>query len=133
MLGDGSMKRFSDALALGFFLCASGISNAAGIDCHGAKTDVEKMICDDDQLMTADYELSYYYEALLSVSRDAKEVRHAQLEWLKKRNKYKDADCIERVYSDRRQELEKYFRRLPAAGGDRVATEEHFAKDDSYY
>jgi uncharacterized protein YecT (DUF1311 family) len=126
------MKRFSVAVALGFFLCASGIGNAASIDCHEAKTDVEKLICADEQLMAADYELSYYYEALLSVSREAEEVRHTQLAWLKKRNKCKDTNCIEQAYSDKRQEIGEYLRRLPAARSERLATEEYFGKDDVY-
>jgi uncharacterized protein len=132
MSGNGSMKRFSVAVALGFFLCASGIGNTASIDCNRAKTDVEKLICADDQLMAADYELSHYCETLLSVSRDAEEVRHAQLAWLKTLNKCKNADCIEWAYSDRKQEIEECLRRLPFARGERLATEEYFEKDDFY-
>jgi len=126
------MKRLSVASPLVIFLSLYGIFHAFGFDCHKAKAPVEKMICADDELMAADYELSYYYETLLSISKDPNEVKGAQLAWLDKRNKCKDTGCISMAYTDRIREIEEYLVKLPSLRSEELATQEYLGQDDVY-
>lgn len=78
---------------------------AASFDCEKAATKVEKMICSADyDLHELDNDVASTYRRLmkqLSPER-ADALKGDQREWLKKRNKCADINCLRKVYESRR-------------------------------
>nr|WP_284694527.1 lysozyme inhibitor LprI family protein [Geomonas sp. Red32] len=79
---------------------------AAGFDCSKAKTKMEKLLCDDLELSSADDRLSQLYKKVLAKSKERDKLIAAQREWLKKRNAFSDREVLLKLYKDRTVELE---------------------------
>jgi uncharacterized protein YecT (DUF1311 family) len=90
----------------------------ASFDCNKAKTDVEKLICSNEELSKLDEELNEAYKKALSFIIDKKEFNQEQLKWLKQRSdcfaKCKDcmpiAECLSMKYQYRTAYLNFYAR-----------------------
>jgi uncharacterized protein len=74
----------------------------ASFDCTKAKSNVEKMICQDEELSKQDEKLSTVYADFYFVS---KEIKSDQKEWITQRNQCQDIACIKEAYSIRIEEL----------------------------
>lgn len=91
-----------------FVLMTSSLFGAS-FDCTKAKSDVEKAICQDDELSKLDEALdSAYKEALINgtyydqYTPDIKKIKQAQREWVKERNTCDgDIDCLIEKYNSR--------------------------------
>ena len=70
----------------------------ASFDCVKAKSDVEKAICQDEELSKLDEELNKVYTSFYFLT---KEMKTDQREWLKQRNQCQDTACIKEVYTAR--------------------------------
>jgi uncharacterized protein len=72
-------------------------------DCSKASTDLEKKICSNNILSQLDGLLANTYKSRQSpkYGLDLKNFRQAQLNWIKDRNKCKDAKCTLEKYQDR--------------------------------
>lgn len=83
-------------------LCFTTNVTAASFDCAKASTNIEKMICADDNLSKLDEELNTIYKQALSAETSKEELKKQQLMWLKKvRKSCKDAACLKIWYGDR--------------------------------
>lgn len=74
----------------------------ASFDCSKAKSDVEKMICQDDELSKMDEKLSEVYTSFYLLT---KEIKTDQRAWIKQRNQCQDTNCIKEAYATRAEEL----------------------------
>ena len=89
----------------------------AGIDCSKAKSDVEKTICHDEELMGLDKDLAdAYKDALIDgtyydqYTPNPKKIRKKQQQWIKERNTCKsDIDCLIDKYHKRIGSLVRYY------------------------
>jgi len=73
-------------------------AHSASFDCAKAGAKVEKLICADETLSKLDEELNAAYKAALQDEPEPDAVRQSQKQWMKYRNKCKDADCVKRAY-----------------------------------
>lgn len=76
----------------------------ASFDCTKATTNVEKMICENEELSQLDIELSEVFKAFYFSSN---EIKNAQKAWIKDRDKCQDKACIESMYQNRIKELKE--------------------------
>jgi uncharacterized protein len=105
----------------------------ASFDCRKAKTDVEKLICSNEELSKLDEELNPLYEQARIITshigieynqkRDEDEiiilhpnvkktsVYKNQLSWLQKRDNCKDEDCIKTLYSNQTKHLSEIIKK----------------------
>jgi len=74
----------------------------ASFDCSKAKSDVEKAICQDDELSKLDEKLSEVYTSFYLLT---KEIKTDQRDWIKQRNRCQDDSCIMEAYTTRLEEL----------------------------
>lgn len=74
----------------------------ASFDCSKAKSDVEKMICQDDELSKLDEKLNEVYARFYLLT---PEIKTDQRAWMKKRNACQDDFCIKEAYITRFEEL----------------------------
>jgi uncharacterized protein len=88
-------------LMLIFILITASLFGAS-FDCSKAKSNVEKMICQDEELSKLDEKLSTVYASFYFLT---KEIKSDQREWLKQRNQCKDSSCIQTSYTKRLEEL----------------------------
>jgi uncharacterized protein len=98
-------------ICFALFISAHSFSTAAAtsFDCSKATTEVERTICDDEQLSLQDDLLTKTYEQALSVSTNVTEQKAKQRTWLKSiRNTCADATCLSTAYSERIHELKKF-------------------------
>lgn len=84
------MKRPLPLIA-SFFLCMPAAAAAAGspsFDCDVAASEVEQMICHDDELAAMDLELAHAFAAALAraPAQDVNELHTAHEQWLTQRN-----------------------------------------------
>jgi uncharacterized protein len=92
-------------------LTVSAAAFAAGpsFDCAKASSNVEKMICGNDQLQKLDVALSKNYKSMMAVSDDlpggAQDLRQEQKAWVAKRNKCTTEKCLVDLYSARVDEV----------------------------
>ena len=93
-----------------FALLASASCSAAGFNCEKAKSNVEKMICDDEELSHLDKALLSTYQAVLAVAADQGALKTGQKRWLAKvRDRCKDAMCLSQAYDERIYALERIW------------------------
>lgn len=87
------------------FLCCSS-SNAASFDCTKAKSQSEKLICDDPQLSALDDDLSLLYKKARSVTND-KDAFNTQnkTEWSNREKDCKNKTCMLLWYEHRKNQL----------------------------
>ncbi len=75
-------------------------------ECKKQRTDIEEMICTDEELAKLDNRLGAEIKIILEKSEDTKAVRDEQKNWLKNnRDKCKDKECLMSEYKMR---LEKF-------------------------
>lgn len=79
----------------------------ASFDCSKAKSDVEKMICKDDELSVLDKKLSLVFKEALQSTENKEQLKKEQLSWMKERNQCKDTVCIQIYYIRQIQTLSK--------------------------
>ena len=98
---------------------------AASFDCNKASNYVEKRICADaipftHGLSELDDNLSRAYQTMLQRADNPEVIKKEQREWLKSRNRCKDAACIEQAYEERFRTLSAHKFRpktiLPSSG-----------------
>lgn len=81
---------------------SGGSAAAASFDCKKASTRAEKLICATPELSRADEELGRQYKAARAATKDAKELRQAQMFWLRRhRDTCADAACMRKAYEQR--------------------------------
>jgi uncharacterized protein len=79
---------------------------AASFDCGKAKTEVEKLICGDDELSKLDESLNEAYLRALNRADIKKQAIESQRQWLKyERDVCQNAECIKKAYETRIKEL----------------------------
>jgi ankyrin repeat protein/uncharacterized protein YecT (DUF1311 family) len=85
---------------------ASKAPPAASFDCRKATSDVEKMICSDDELLRLDASLNKAYLRALKRTGIKKQMINSQRHWLKnERSTCHNAECIKKAYETRIKEL----------------------------
>ncbi|MDK9706089.1 MAG: hypothetical protein OEL83_03475 [Desulforhopalus sp.] len=88
-------------ISLSFFTTAD--ARAERLNCNQPSTDIEKMICGDEELRKLDKTMyAYFIDALKT---DKKTVMEEQEAWLKKRNKCGDIECLAHSYEVRIKSL----------------------------
>jgi uncharacterized protein len=75
--------------------------HAASFDCAKAASQVEKMICEEEELSSLDDELAAKYRAVKGATGAADQIQRDQLKWLAERNACGDAACIKAAYTGR--------------------------------
>ena len=78
---------------------------AASFDCGKATSEVEKIICGDDELSRLDESLNKAYLQALEWKDIKNRIVKSQRQWLKVRNACKDAECLKNAYEVRIKEL----------------------------
>jgi uncharacterized protein len=79
---------------------------AASFDCGKAASEVEKLICGDDELSILDESLNKAYLKALERPDIRKQMIESQRQWLKnERNACKNAECLKKAYETRIKEL----------------------------
>jgi len=97
----GNTMRICLGLCLIICLAISNV-HAASFDCKKAKTDIEKMICSDEEVSKFDEELARKYKKALQLVSYKDQMKKQQQEWIKTlRNTCKDEICLQREYRDR--------------------------------
>ncbi len=96
-------------LSVIFVVCVAP-ANAASFNCAKAKTDIEKLICNDSELGELDTALAkIYVKTRLSIG-NSDEVDAAERDWLKTvRDKCGTADCLKSAYHARINQLARNF------------------------
>jgi ankyrin repeat protein/uncharacterized protein YecT (DUF1311 family) len=79
---------------------------AASFDCTKARSDVEKLICADDELSRLDEAVANAYEAAKTASWPSVRPVHDQRGWLVQRNACRDRRCVKSVYENRLRDLQ---------------------------
>lgn len=77
----------------------------AGFDCNKASSNIEKMICDDRELLQKDTQLNHIYKLLIPLNLD-NSFKESQRQWIKKRNNCKTFDCLHEFYNNRFEEFD---------------------------
>lgn len=78
-----------------------GQVQAASFDCGKATTQVEKLICADQQLSEMDNHLAEQYALALAQAQNKAAFKIEQIAWLKERNNCPDRECISQRYYQR--------------------------------
>ena len=104
------------------------VSDAASFDCKQAETKVEKLICSEHELSSADEEMGRRYRELLAEhQKDRVELVGQQRRWLKQvRNVCSDVNCLVTVYARRNFELQLEITRRAFLGRQLVAPTKTF-------
>lgn len=89
-------------------LLAPMVGNAASFDCRKAKSEVEKLICSESKLSSADDEMDRTYRTVLrNRPKDRDHLTKEQKRWLKEvRDVCRDTDCLRLAYFHRNNELQ---------------------------
>ena len=97
---------------VGFYLYMASIHvaividvRAASFDCNRATTEIEKMVCADEDLSNLDDQLGDTYAEALSFEANVKQLKKQQRDWLKKRNRCRERACLIKEYKSRIEEL----------------------------
>lgn len=111
--------------------CAvGGAVEAGGIHCAKARTRVEKTLCRDPQLLTADRDLGTFYDQVRDEVEDRAELGREQRRWLREvRDRCSDADCLRAAYQARTQALTDYAKAHPRDPSCGVTTPPSPGKD----
>jgi uncharacterized protein len=81
-------------------------AHAASFDCGKAASEVEKIICGDDELSRLDESLNNAYLQALKRTDIKEQMIKSQRQWLKnERNACQNAECIKKAYETRIKEL----------------------------
>jgi uncharacterized protein len=99
------------------------VGHAASFDCTKAASQVEKLICSDNELSKLDDDLSAAYRAASGDPAVADQVRRDQRQWLAARNVCRDRACIKSAYDHRLADLHA-LRGLTHVGKPAAVSEE---------
>ncbi len=100
---NGKMK---SAIVIMWWLVLGISAQAASLNCSNTASKIDKLICDDDELMKLDGTLSKAYQQSLEQSDNNRKATEDQQKWLKEvRNLCKDAECLKLSYQDRISKL----------------------------
>lgn len=100
------MKIRNLILSAFFLLIITGNVEAASFDCGKATSEVEKLICGDEELSKLDESLNKAYLQALKRFDSKEQMIKSQRQWLKNdRNACKNAECIRKAYETRIKEL----------------------------
>jgi uncharacterized protein YecT (DUF1311 family) len=92
-------------------------AQAASFDCEKAASEVEKLICGDDELSRLDESLNKAYLQALKRNDIKKQTIERQRQWLKnERNACQNAECLRKAYETRIKELILSVRDGPDCG-----------------
>jgi uncharacterized protein len=96
-------------------------AQASGIDCARATASIERKICTDPALSSADAALSRSFEAALALSLDPAGLRAEEVDWLThSRDKAATNDELAQSYTRRQGELDKALGQLRLANAGRT-------------
>jgi uncharacterized protein len=100
-----------------FLLMIVGNGDAASFDCGKAASEVEKLICGNDELSRLDESLNKAYLEALKRADIKEQTIKSQRQWLKnERNACQNAECIKKAYETRIKELILSVRDGPDCG-----------------
>jgi uncharacterized protein YecT (DUF1311 family) len=100
------MKIHNVILGTFFLLSIAGNIDAASFDCGKATSDIEKIICSNEELSKLDESLNKAYLKALERPDIRKQMIESQKQWLKnERNACKNAECLKKTYETRIKEL----------------------------
>lgn len=100
------MKIHNVILATFVLLVIAGNAYAASFDCGKAASEVEKIICSDDELSRLDESLNKAFLGALKRADIKKQALESQRQWLKnERNACQNAECIRNAYETRIRKL----------------------------
>lgn len=94
--GMEKMRKFVLVLVLTIFSLFG-----TSFDCVKAKNNVEKTICQNDELSKLDNELNQVYKEALSKADNKDNLKQDQHKWIKERGKCNNIDCIQQSYVNR--------------------------------
>jgi uncharacterized protein len=98
-------------LAAFFLLLTAATIHAASFDCEKSTSEVEKLICADDELSKLDEALNVAFLAALERSDSDEQMIKSQKQWLRnERNACRNAECLRKAYETRIEELASSFR-----------------------
>jgi uncharacterized protein len=92
--------------ALTLTLSTVAFADGPAFNCAKASSKVEKMICADPTLSSADSVNADIYKEALQTSDNANQVKQEQRQWLKARNTCQTTDCIGKAYDARYNQLQ---------------------------
>lgn len=102
-------------------------------ECEKASSNIEKMICEDDELAGLDYKMAHIYKTIMDDDVVASRVRLEQKGWLSERNSCGNEGCIKRAYINRISDLHttaKDIRRRIVRKWDRGCPESPYLDDN---
>ncbi len=100
------MKIHNLILGAFFLFIIAGNIQAASFDCGKAASEVEKIICGNDELSRLDESLHKAYLQALKRADIKEQTMESQKQWLKnERNACRDAECLKTAYQTRIKEL----------------------------
>lgn len=111
-----------------FLTFIAKVAFSASFDCGLAKSNIEKMICQNDNISKLDEILADNYRNLLKIYSNSNAIKEWQKKWLRTRNACKDATCVEKSYSERISALKSA---IAADAGDRKWTGYYFRYRDN--
>src|SRR5436309_13896003 len=113
-LGRTNMKTTIVLPLVAIYLVWIPYVHSASFDCAKAKTKIEKQICSNTKLSELDDKLTTLYNKVLAQSPVPEDTKEQQREWVKDpRNLCKNADCLERAYTNRISDLQEQLEKLP--------------------
>jgi uncharacterized protein YecT (DUF1311 family) len=122
------MKIHSLVLGIFFLFAVAGAGDAASFGCEKATSEVEEIICSDNELSRLDESLNKVYLQALKRTDIKEQTIENQRQWLKKvRNACQDADCLKVAYETRIWEL------TPSSHDDYRWIEKPFEEDGEQY
>lgn len=86
-------------------LVISSVLFGAGFDCNKASNNVERMMCDDRELLQKDSQLNHIYRLLIPLN-SGNLLKDSQRKWIKKKNTCKSLDCLHEHYNKRLEEFD---------------------------
>jgi uncharacterized protein len=100
------MKVHNPILGTFFVLIIATSIHAASFDCEKATSEVEKLICGNEELSRLDESLNKAYLRALERTRNIRQAINDQRQWLKnERNACRNSECLKRAYETRIKEL----------------------------
>jgi uncharacterized protein len=98
-------------LSLGF---ATATCHGAGFDCSRAASAIERQICADPDLSRLDADLAAAYKEAATTASDRGALGYDQRQWLRERNRCREAACLKTAYRNRIGELRAWNTADPA-------------------
>jgi uncharacterized protein len=126
------MKIHNVILGTFFLLSIAGNIDAASFDCGKATSDIEKIICSNEELSKLDESLNKAYLKALERPDIRKQMIESQKQWLKnERNACKNAECLKKTYETRIKELGLSSYGIVIENPPKPTATPHFAVNDA--